>query len=74
MCQFIMQDSIATGELSSARAINVLKYFVNAKVDPEWGFCPWLWKYKPVMPNDTAQNRAANRRVNILIVTTEQKE
>lgn len=62
-------------ELSSARAINVLKYFVNAKkVDPFRVSAHGYGEYKPVMPNDTAQNRAANRRVNILIVTTEQKE
>lgn len=62
-------------ELSSARAINVLKYFVNVKkVDPYRVSAHGYGEYKPVMPNDTAQHRAANRRVDILIVTKEQKE
>lgn len=62
-------------ELSSARAINVLKYFVNVKkVDPYRVSAHGYGEYKPVMPNDTAEHRAANRRVDILIVTKEQKE
>ena len=62
-------------ELSSARALNVLKYFVNVKkVDPYRISAHAYGEYKPVMPNDTPEHRAANRRVNILIVTTDQKE
>ena len=62
-------------ELYSARAINVLKYFVNVKkVDPYRVSAHGYGEYKPVMPNDTAEHRAANRRVDILIVTKEQKE
>jgi Flagellar motor protein len=62
-------------ELSSARALSVLKYFIdNKKLNPYRFSAHGYGEYKPVMPNDTAEHRAANRRVNILIVTTEKEK
>jgi chemotaxis protein MotB len=59
-------------ELSSARAISVLKYFVEIKkVDPFRVSAHGYGEYRPVTKNDTPEHRAANRRVNILIVTKE---
>lgn len=71
---------IATGEfpsnweLSTARAVAVLKNFVE-----EYGIAPQRFAVvgygdvRPLVPNNTAQNRARNRRVEILL-TTEGRE
>ena len=55
-------------ELSTARAISVLRYFINnhhisAKRLSAEGF----GEYRPIAPNDTAENRIKNRRVEIKI-------
>ncbi|WP_163193212.1 OmpA family protein [Clostridium thermarum] len=66
------QKFASNWELSSARAISVLKYFVEVKkIDPYRVSAHGYGEYRPVKSNDTPQNRAANRRVNILIVTKE---
>ena len=62
-------------ELSSSRAISVLKYFVDIKkVSPYRVSAHGYGEYRPAMPNDTPEHRAANRRVNILIVTKEKEK
>lgn len=62
-------------ELSSGRAISVLKYFVDVKkVNPYRVSAHGYGEYRPAMPNDTPEHRAANRRVNILIVTKEKEK
>lgn len=62
-------------QLSSARALNVLEYFVGTKGQPY----PKRFKstacgeYQPIVPNISEVNRALNRRVNILIVASEKE-
>lgn len=60
-------------ELSTARATNIVKYFIEKKkVDPRRISLRGYGEYNPIAPNDTAENRAKNRRVDILVV--EKKE
>jgi len=56
-------------ELSTARATNVIKYFIEEHgIDPVRLAAAGYSKYRPLFPNDTAQNRARNRRVEIVIL------
>ncbi|WP_317367324.1 flagellar motor protein MotB [uncultured Tyzzerella sp.] len=56
--------------LSAARSISVATYFTNNK-----GFSPdristeGYGEYKPKAPNDTSENRAINRRVEIKVIS-----
>lgn len=56
-------------ELSTARATNVVRYFIE-----ESGFVParlgaaGYSEYHPIASNDTAEGRSANRRVDIVII------
>lgn len=53
-------------ELSVARATSVLKYFIhNHGVDPSRFSVKGSADQKPVAPNDTPEDRARNRRVEI---------
>ncbi len=53
-------------ELSVARATNVLKYFINSSsIDPTRFSVKGSADLKPVVQNDTPENRAKNRRVEI---------
>ncbi|SHE56807.1 OmpA family protein [Clostridium fallax] len=62
-------------ELSAARAVNVVKYFSdNKKIDPTRFCAAGYGEYRPIVDNSTPDNRAKNRRVNILIVTNENKD
>jgi len=55
-------------ELSIARAISVLNYFVKEKgLPPERFAVVGYGEYRPVAPNDTEENRARNRRIEIII-------
>ena len=55
-------------ELSTARATNVVKYFVHEKgLSPKKLAAVGYGEYKPLVLNDTPQNRAKNRRVVIFI-------
>jgi chemotaxis protein MotB len=65
--------SIRTGafpsnwELSTARAVNVLRYLIaDAGVSPHRLSAVGLSKYHPLAPNNSAENRARNRRVEII--------
>lgn len=61
-------------ELSTARAVNVLRYFVEVKKqNPAKFTAAGYGEYKPIAPNDTDEHRAKNRRVNIVIVSLERK-
>lgn len=58
-------------ELSIGRAISVLNYFVNEKNLPPKRFAiAGYGEYKPVVDNDTPENRAKNRRIEIIISRT----
>lgn len=55
-------------DLSAARALNFLKILLeNSKLEPERFSAIGYGEYRPVAPNDTPENRAKNRRVEILI-------
>ncbi|MFR1708060.1 MAG: OmpA family protein [Clostridium sp.] len=57
--------------LSSARALSVLDYFLGTKkgLNPQRFSAQGCGEYKPIASNDTDENRAKNRRVNIILVT-----
>ncbi len=56
-------------ELSSARALAVLHYFVNdCQVRPERLSANGYGEYRPIAPNDTPENMQKNRRVEIVII------
>ena len=60
-------------ELSTSRAVNVVKYFIETKgFDPTRFSATGYGEYRPLVDNTTEENRAINRRVDILIV--QQKE
>lgn len=70
-------DNVPTGssiyasnwELSSARAISVMNYLTDKKfINEERCSVTGYSEYKPLAKNDTPENRALNRRVDILIV------
>jgi chemotaxis protein MotB len=56
-------------ELSSARALNLMKYLLNLNpsFDPARFSAIGCGEYRPVAPNDSDAGRARNRRVEILI-------
>lgn len=64
-------------ELSTCRAVNVVKYMIE-----KHNFSPYILsaagygEYRPIAPNDSAKNRALNRRVDIIILksTSESSE
>lgn len=61
-------------ELSTQRAVNVLKYFVQVKgQNPQRFQAAGYGEYRPIAPNNDT-NRSKNRRVNILITAGERKK
>ena len=61
-------------ELSSARAVMVLRYFVDGKgQNPTRFSAAGYGEYKPLVSNITDEDRAKNRRVNILIVASKEE-
>jgi len=60
-------------ELSTARALSVLKYFLKkGNVEPERLSAAGYGEYHPLVPNTSPENRAKNRRVEIYIESTKQ--
>ena len=55
-------------ELSAHRALSVLEYLEGKGVSPERLSASGFGEYKPVAPNDTAEGRQLNRRVEIVIL------
>ncbi|AZP04281.1 flagellar motor protein MotB [Jeotgalibaca ciconiae] len=56
-------------ELSVSRAVSVVRYLSeNESVDPNRLSAVGYGEHKPLVPNDSAANRAKNRRVNIVVV------
>ncbi len=59
-------------ELSAARATEVVRYFVNVHgFPPDRVSALGYGEYRPVRPNNSIENRAMNRRVDIVILTME---
>ncbi len=59
-------------ELSSARALSVLRHLLETKqLEPARFGAAGYGEYRPVAPNDTAANRQLNRRVDIVLQLSE---
>ncbi|CAB1059711.1 Flagellar motor rotation protein MotB [Olavius sp. associated proteobacterium Delta 1] len=57
-------------ELSIARAVSVVKYFVDVgKINPQRLSAVGYGESRPLVPNDAPARRAKNRRVEIILVT-----
>ncbi|WP_410506213.1 OmpA family protein [Haloimpatiens sp. FM7315] len=62
-------------ELSTSRAVNVLKYFVEInKMTPARFTAAGYGEYRPIVSNDNDLNRSKNRRVNIILVEPVSKQ
>lgn len=59
-------------ELSTVRATEVVRYFIdNYTMPPDRISALGYGEYRPVRPNNSIENRAKNRRVDIVILTME---
>lgn len=59
-------------ELSAARATEVVRYFIDQhNIQPDRISALGYGKYRPIRLNNSIQNRARNRRVDIVVLTTE---
>ncbi len=54
-------------ELSAVRATTVLRYFIGQGIDPERMTATGYADYLPLVSNDSAENRARNRRVEFVL-------
>jgi chemotaxis protein MotB len=62
-------------ELSTARAVNVLRYFIETcGISSQRLAAEGFAQYHPMVPNDSIENRAQNRRVEIIFLNTDPKE
>jgi chemotaxis protein MotB len=62
-------------ELSTARATNVLRYLVEQKgIEGERISASGYSYYRPIAPNDTKENKAKNRRVDIVILKSSEEK
>lgn len=58
-------------ELSSARAASVAKFLIDkGGIDPRRVAIAGYGQYRPIVPNDTPEHKALNRRVDIVILST----
>lgn len=56
-------------ELSTARATNIVRYFVEEKgIDPKRISASGYGEYRPIATNDTVEGRALNRRVVLIVL------
>jgi chemotaxis protein MotB len=58
-------------ELSAARAINVARHLQDEGIDPGKLSAVAYGEWKPVATNDTAEGKAKNRRIEIILVPKE---
>jgi len=62
-------------ELSVARAVNVVRYFIEKHgITPYKLVAVGYSKYRPLVPNTSAENRALNRRVDIVILKSRESD
>lgn len=60
-------------ELSTGRALSVLRYLSEVRnIDPTRLSAKGYGEYHPIVPNDSEENKAKNRRVNIVLVYDKQ--
>jgi chemotaxis protein MotB len=57
--------------LSTARAVTVVRYLQSKGVPPDMLGALGFSQYRPVAPNDSAQNRSLNRRIEIALTSSE---
>jgi chemotaxis protein MotB len=61
-------------ELSEARATEVIEYFINVeKIPPARFAAAGYGEFHPIFPNDTAEHREQNRRIEINILRNKAK-
>jgi chemotaxis protein MotB len=61
-------------ELSAQRAINIIKYYEALGIPESRMMAVAYSDTKPLVPNDTPEGRAYNRRVDIVIIDRESQE
>lgn len=61
-------DFNSNWELSAARAFSVVRYFIDEGIRPERLAGHGLGEHRPIFPNDSEENRAKNRRIEITIM------
>ncbi len=54
-------------ELSTARAVEVVSFLITSGMKPQQLSAAGYGEFDPVAPNDTQQNRALNRRIEIVL-------
>ena len=58
-------------ELSTARAVNVVKLFINkCNFPPDKLIAVGYGEYKPVADNGTAEGRSSNRRIDVIVLSS----
>lgn len=56
-------------ELSTARAVNVLRYFIeHHRIDAQRLSAEGFGEFRPLVANDTVENRTTNRRVEVIFI------
>jgi chemotaxis protein MotB len=61
-------------ELSTARAVNVLRFFLDTdRISSRRLSAVGFGEHQPVVPNDSIDHRAQNRRVEIIFLPSDQK-
>jgi chemotaxis protein MotB len=64
-----LRDTFPTNwELSVARATNVVRFLQEVGIPPERMVASGRGEYDPVAPNDTAEGRKKNRRIEIVLI------
>ena len=62
-------------ELSTGRALSVLRYLSESyDISPSRLSARGYGEHRPIVPNDSDENRALNRRVNIAIVHDDRED
>ncbi len=64
----LMEKFPTNWELSVIRATNVVRYLIEKGINPSYLSATGYSEFKPVAPNDTEENRAKNRRIEIVLV------
>lgn len=63
------EEYASNWELSSMRAVQFLYVLLDyADLDPKWFSARGYGEYQPIVPNTSEENRAMNRRVEVLIL------